>query len=220
MADKHVDAIITIGTPFSSESDVRQLCETARQIPVITINSDYHQPNMYSVVCNEKEGMKMVIAALAAKNCQDILYIYDSFTYSGRHKLNGFRQGIREWRLTEKPELIQQIPRTLQDTEALIDRLVADDIPFDAIVTSEDIFAVAAQRAALRHGKNIPVIGCNNSILAQCATPTITSLDNKLTSLCNAAVHIVTELTGKEADSVPVRTEFSADLVERESFRR
>ncbi|WP_440338264.1 LacI family DNA-binding transcriptional regulator [Megasphaera sp.] len=220
MADKHVDAIITIGTPFSSESDVRQLCETARQIPVITINSDYHQPNMYSVVCNEKEGMKMVIAALAAKNCQDILYIYDSLTYSGRHKLDGFRQGIREWRLTEKPELIQQIPRTLQDTEALIDRLVADDIPFDAIVTSEDIFSVAAQRAALRHGKNIPVIGCNNSILAQCATPTITSLDNKLTSLCNAAVHIVTELTGKEADSVPVRTEFSADLVERESFRR
>ena len=213
MADKHVDAIITIGTPFSSESDIRQLCETARQIPVITINSDYHQPNMYSVVCNEKEGMKMVIAALAAKNCQDILYIYDSLTYSGRHKLDGFRQGIREWRLTEKPELIQQIPRTLQDTEALIDRLVADDIPFDAIVTSEDIFAVAAQRAALRHGKNIPVIGCNNSILAQCATPTITSLDNKLTSLCNAAVHIVTELTGKEADSVPVRTEFSADLV-------
>ena len=29
MADKHVDAIITIGTPFSSESDIRQLCETS-----------------------------------------------------------------------------------------------------------------------------------------------------------------------------------------------
>ena len=122
--------------------------------------------------------------------------------------------------LTEKPELIQQIPRTLDDTEVLIDRLVADGISFDAIVTSEDIFAIGAQRAALRHGKTIPVIGCNNSILAQCATPTITSLDNKLTSLCNAAVHIVTELTGKEPDSVPVRTEVSADLVERESFRR
>ena len=220
MADKHVDAIITIGTPFSSETDVRLLCDTAQQIPVITINSDYHQPNMYSVVCNEKEGMKMIVTALAAKNCHDILYIYDSLTYSGRHKLDGFRQGIRDLNLTEKPELIQQIPRTLDDTEVLIDRLVADGISFDAIVTSEDIFAIGAQWAALRHGKTIPVIGCNNSILAQCATPTITSLDNKLTSLCNAAVHIVTELTGKEPDSVPVRTEFSADLVERESFRR
>ena len=67
MAGKHVDAIITIGTPFSSESDVRLLCETARQIPVITINSDYHQPRMYSVVCNERDGMKDVVAALATR---------------------------------------------------------------------------------------------------------------------------------------------------------
>ena len=53
MTGKHVDAIITIGTPFSSESDVRLLCETARQIPVITINSDYHQP-----VCTASSVMK------------------------------------------------------------------------------------------------------------------------------------------------------------------
>ena len=48
MADKHVDAIITIGTPFSSETDVRLLCDTARQIPVITINSDYPSPHISS----------------------------------------------------------------------------------------------------------------------------------------------------------------------------
>ena len=165
MAGKHVDAIITIGTPFSSESDVRLLCETARQIPVITINSDYHQPRMYSVVCNERDGMKDVVAALANKGCQHILYIYNSLTYSGRHKLDGFRQGIKELNLPHKAELIQQTPRTLTDTEALIDRLVAGNVDFDAIVTSDDIFAVGAQRAALRHGLDIPVIGCNNSIL-------------------------------------------------------
>ena len=220
MADKHVDAIITIGTPFSSEADVRLLCETARQIPVITINSDYHQPNMYSVVCNEKEGMHAIVQDLSEKGLHSILYIYDSLTYSGRHKLDGFRQGIRDFHLDSRPELIQQIPRTLEDTEALIDRLTAADIPFEAIVTSEDIFAVAAQRAALRNHKNIPVIGCNNSILAQCATPTITSMDNKLASLCSAAVNIVMELTEKGPDATPVRTEFSAELVERESFKR
>ncbi|MBS6256403.1 LacI family DNA-binding transcriptional regulator [Megasphaera massiliensis] len=219
MAGKHVDAIITIGTPFSSESDVRLLCETARQIPVITINSDYHQPRMYSVVCNEKDGMKDVVAALAKKGCKHILYIYNSLTYSGRHKLDGFRLGIKDLQLPHRTELIQQIPKTLTDTEALIDRLVAEHIDFDAIITADDIFAVGAQRAALRHGLNIPVVGCNNSILAECATPTLTSLDNKLTNLCTAAVNIVTELTTKGADAVPIRTEFNAELIERESFR-
>lgn len=218
MAGKHVDAIITIGTPFSSESDVRLLCETARQIPVITINSDYHQPRMYSVVCNERDGMKDVVSALASKGCQHILYIYSSLTYSGRHKLDGFRQGLKDVNHPHAPELIQRIPRTLADTEALIDRLTAEKVDFDAIVTSDDIFAVGAQRAALRHGRKIPVVGCNNSILAQCATPTITSLDNKLSNLCTAAVNIVTELTTKGSEAVPIRTEFNAELVERESF--
>ena len=72
--------------------------------------------------------MKDVVAALANKGCQHILYIYNSLTYSGRHKLDGFRQGIKELNLPHKAELIQQTPRTLTDTEALIDRLVAGNV--------------------------------------------------------------------------------------------
>lgn len=65
---------------------------------------------MYSIVCNEKEGMKMVVTALAAKNCHDILYIYDSLTYSGRHKLDGFRQGIRDLNLIENKNSFSRFP--------------------------------------------------------------------------------------------------------------
>ena len=46
----------------------------------------------------------------------------------------------------------------------------------------------------------------------------LNQLDNKLTNLCAAAVNIVTELTTKGPDAVPIRTEFNAELVERESF--
>lgn len=215
---KHVDAIIIIGTPFSTEGDIRQLCKTAESIPVITINSDYHQPNMYSVVCNEKEGMRQVVHALAAKRCQSILYLYDALTYSGRHKLDGFRQGLHDQGLRDQTERILQVPKNLEGAEAAIDKVVTKKIFFDAIVASEDVLAVGAQRAALRHGRYVSVVGCNNSILAQCATPTISSLDNKLHSLCTAAVNIIIELmAGKD---VPIRTEFNAELVERESFKK
>lgn len=218
MAAKHVDAIIAIGTPFSLEADIRQLRSIADHIPIITINSDYHQPNMYSVVCNEKEGMRTIIHQLAQKNYHSILYIYDSLTYSGRHKLDGVRQGLQELQFNTASSLIYQIPRTLEAAENLIEQLLTDSIYFDAIVTSEDVLAVGAQRAARRNGRDIPVIGCNNSILAQCATPTLTSLDNKLSNLCQAAVRIVMDLTNKTPIAVPARTEFNAELIERESF--
>ncbi len=220
MTAKHVDAIITIGTPFSSEQDIRQMQRVAAAIPVITINSDYHLPNMHSVVCNEKEGMRQIVHALAGQGCQQPLYLYDSLTYSGRHKLDGIREGCQECHIAMPDGRMQRIVRSLDSAAQSVERLIAGGVSFDAIVTSEDVLAVGAQRAALLHGRQIPVIGCNNSILAQCATPTLTSLDNKLRSLCTAAVGLVIALTDKDGDSVPVRTEFSAELVERESFRR
>lgn len=219
MTAKHVDAIITIGTPFSSEQDIRQLQKAAKTIPVITINNDYHLPHMYSVVCNEKEGMRCLIHALAKAGYCAPVYLYDVLTYSGRHKLDGFAQGCKElgWNISQ--ERLQQIPRTLEDAEETIHKLVARSFLFDAIVTSEDVLAIGAQRAALHHHRTIPVVGWNNSILAQCATPTLTSVDNKLRSLCAAAVRIVISLTENNSDGVPVRTEFNAELVERESFK-
>lgn len=218
MTAKHVDAIITIGTPFSSEQDIRQLQKAAKTIPVITINNDYHLPRMYSVVCNEREGMRYLIHVLADKGCHAPVYLYDVLTYSGRHKLDGFTLGCKEQGWDISDERLRRIPRTLEDAERTIDELVARSFAFDAIITSEDVLAVGAQRASLRHKRSIPIIGWNNSILAQCATPTLSSIDNKLRSLCAAAVNIVISLTENKDDGVPVRTEFSAELVERESF--
>ena len=51
---------------------------------------------MYSVVCNEKEGMRKLVHWLAEKGCRKPAYLYDFLTYSGRHKLDGFYQGCRE----------------------------------------------------------------------------------------------------------------------------
>ena len=218
LANKHVDAIIIVGTPFSSRPDVAVLRETATQLPIITVNSDYHQPSMFSIVCDEREGMYAVVEALARKGCRSLLYLYDSLTYSGRHKLAGYEKGVAEFGLDDTPALTCRIPRSLEAAEQAVTALINQGVAFDAILTSEDMIAVAAQRAALRCGKYINVVGCNNSILAECATPSLTSLDNRLESLCAAAVQIITSLREDKNAAVPAKTVFSACLVERESF--
>ena len=114
--------------------------------------------------------------------------------------------------------MTQKIPRTLEAAGNIVKKLIDDDVFFDAIVTSEDLLAVAAQRAALKNGKVVPVIGCNNSILTECSTPTLTSLDNRLENICTTAVNNVTQLMSEKSSPAPSKTVFPAQLVERESF--
>ena len=100
--------------------------------------------------------------------------------------------------IKEDPALIQQVPLSLEGAEKAIAHLISRSIPFDAIVTSEDILAVGAQRAALENGRYVPVVGWNNSILAACATPTLSSIDNRLDSLCASAVQSMIQLLSRQ----------------------
>ena len=89
---------------------------------------------------------------------------------------------------------------------------------FDAIIASEDVVAVGAQKALSAHGKRLPVIGCNNSVLAECATPSLTSIDNRLEILCPAAVDVLTKVLENGENAAPSKTIYPAVIVHRESF--
>ncbi len=213
---KHVDAIIIIGTPFTKTKDISYIKNVAKKIPVIMVNSYLEFPNIYSVSCDENAGMRNIVKNMAAMQCKSILYLYDSLTYSGRQKLDGYETGINECGLNDDPVLQNKIARSLKAAENIIHELVMQKVKFDAVITSEDLLAIGAQRALSQIGKSIPVTGCNNSILSQCATPMITSLDNRLDVLCEAAVDLLTKLLKEMA--VPSKIVFPAKLIQRDSF--
>jgi LacI family transcriptional regulator/LacI family asc operon transcriptional repressor len=219
LMNKHVDGIIIIGTPFVPQGNRNHLRKIAKEIPIITLNNDLQIPGTYSIVCDEQEGMRLAVQSLAEQGHRSILYLYDSLTYSGTHKLKGYQQGVLALGLDQEPALIQRLPRTFGDVERTIHDLLQQGITFDAILTSEDLLAVAAQRTIYRSGLKLPVIGCNNSILAECATPTLTSLDNQLNSLCETAIQTIIKITAEPGSALPAKTIFSAQLVERESFQ-
>lgn len=62
-------------------------------------------------------------------------------------------------------------------TNLIMQYLNALDSRPEAIMTADDILAVPAQKALQQLGIQIPVIGWNNSLFSQVATPTITSVD-------------------------------------------
>ena len=68
----------------------------------------------------------------------------------------------------------------------------------DAVITANDVLAAGVLNAALARGlrisEDISIVGYNNSIIAQCTAPKLSSIDNRLEDLCTLAVDGLTKL--------------------------
>lgn len=213
---KHVDAIILIGSPFHEDED-SSIATAAKSVPVIAINSLIDLPHVYSVLCDEASGMEMAATELARAGARDILYLYDSLSYSGQQKLNGYRAGLARAGIAGTPALELRVPRDFAAIKEAIVALAGKQ-EFSAVIAAEDYIAIGAQKALTRLGMTLPVIGCNNSQLAECATPALTSLDNRLGLLCPAAVDVLTKILEEGEGAAPSQTVFPAVIEYRDSF--
>lgn len=216
---KHVDAIILIGSPFREDGDNSHVAEAAHEVPIIAINSLLELPNVYSVLCDEASGIELAVRRLADNGCRNILYLYDNLTYSGQQKIRGYREGLEAAGLQKQDKFLCQVSKDLISAQQMVQRLLKQLLPFSAIIGSEDIIAIGAQKALSAAGIEIPVIGCNNSVLAECATPSLTSIDNRLDILCPAAVDVLTKILDNGPQAAPSQTVFPAIIQYRESFK-
>jgi LacI family transcriptional regulator len=217
LLEKRVDAIILIGSPFSELDDHAYIEETAKQIPIIIINGLVDHQNIYCVLCDEKKAMIKNVELLHKQGYDKILYLYDALTFGGQQKLLGYKQGLKKHKLPEDTQLFYRISKTTEAAMQKTTELLQGGIKFSAAIAAEDLLAVGIQKATIKAGLNIPVIGFNNSILAKCTTPELTSVDNRLDILCPTAVNkLIDILAGKK---VPQKTIISPKIIERESFK-
>lgn len=218
LLQKRVDAVVLVGSAFREAKDNSHIRQAAKQVPVVIINGFVSIPNVYCVLCDEKEAMRQNVCLLAERGHREILYVYDSMTYSGSQKLEGYKEGLSACGLECRPALMIKTDKDIDAAKAAVEDALRTNAGISAILTSEDLLAVGAQKAADALGQHLPLIGFNNSLYAQCATPALSSVDNLLHSLCPTATSLVIDLlAGKEA---PQRIMMSAKLVERETFRR
>lgn len=219
LLSKRVDAIILVGSVFKEHSDNSHIEKAAAAVPVIVINGSFDIPGTYCLLCDEAQAVAGNLRLLCSQGRRDILYLYDSESYSGITKMAGYRQGLEEAGLAER-ELIRRCARGVEPAREVVAGLLAEGVPFDAVVTAEDILAIGAikalQAAGISVPGEVPVIGFNDSVLAECATPALTSVDNKVVALCTGAVRsLIDVFAGRD---VAQRTVLSSQLVFRESF--
>lgn len=221
LRSKRVDAIILVGSHFVElrSRDNAYILEASRDLPIMLVNGYLEGENIYSTVCDDHAAMYQAASRLIESGCRHILYLYNSVSYSGQNKLAGYRDALQAHGMEAEDDLIRQCAKDMEASRELLVELKKQGILFDAVLTSDDALAVGAVKFANAEGISIPgelsVIGYNNSLLARCADPEITSVDSKVEALCSTTVNTLMGVFS--GVNVPSRTTIASDLIKRKT---
>lgn len=222
---KKVDGIILVGSNFiyEKEADNKYIADAAAQVPVMLLNAALDVPNVYSVVSDDYSSMYDATLQILETGVKDILYFYNSNSYSGKRKLAGFVAAMDEKKIP-RGNLVQFYQGSHEDIHAMTEhlkKLRKKGVSFHGVIAADDTLALAAVKYARESGYDIPgefsILGYNNSMLTLCCEPELTSIDNKLETLCQ---HLIATLLGVlSGNEMPIKTVFSGDIVKRGTTR-
>lgn len=223
---KKVDGIILVGSNFIYENDKdnKYIHDAAMQVPVMLLNAALDSPNVFSILSDDYASTYEATLQMIASGITDILYFYNSRTYSGKKRLSAFLDAMRGQELVNEDILTLLYRGSHEDISAMAKQLTAfsqSGVVFHGIIASDDYLALGAIKYARENGLRIPeelsVLGHNNSMLATCCDPELTSVDDNLELLCNQLTHTLMEvLSGNE---VPQKTVFSGKIIKRGTTR-
>lgn len=223
---KKVDGIILVGSNFiyDKEADNQYIVDAAAQMPVMVLNADMDVPNVYSVVSDDYTSMYNATLQMIGSGIKDIVYFYNSTSYSGKKKLAGYRAAMEEKKLLSGGNLMQFYHGSHEDIPAMAEQLKKlhdKGVSFHGVIAADDVLALGALKYAKETGYRIPedfsVLGYNNSMLSVCCEPELTSIDNKLETLCQ---HLINTLMGVlSGNEMPKKTVFSGEIVKRGTTR-
>lgn len=219
---KKVDSIILVGSNFIAPTEVENsyIADAAGQIPIMLLNASYDHPNVYCTLCDDYATMYEATDSMIQAGIPDILYIYNSQSYSGIRKRQGFQDAMQKNGIPDAQAFMRFFDGKADKLANVADFIMqaADSgLTFHGIIAAEDFLAIGGIKYAQRIGLKIPddlsVIGYNNSILTGCCTPELTSADNRLETLTHQLIQtLLNVLNGKE---MPKKSVFSGRLVKR-----
>ena len=222
---KKVDAIILVGSTYVHDTPVdnQYIFNAASQVPVMLLNGALDAPNVYSIVSDDYTSVYDAARHLIHSGIHNILYYYPSVSYSGKKKIAGFQAAMKAANIPLTDAMIQYYPGDREDIPQMARYLekIAENVNFDAVIAADDTLAMGVYQYALRAGLSIPkdlsIIGCNNSMLVNCCSPALTSIDNKLENLCE---HLIATLMGVlGGEDMPQTSLFPGELILRGTTR-
>ena len=224
LLSQHVDSVVMIGSNFimNNNGDNQYIRDAATTVPLMLLNADFDCSNVYCTLCDDYKATQDATEQMITGGVTDILYLYNSNSYSGLKKLAGYQNALLTHDIPLKKQLMQCFKGSHEDIDGVknfVESLYNKGLKFNGIVTSDDFLAVGSMNFARANHIKVPsqlqVIGYNNSILSHCSEPELSSIDNRLEDMC---IQLVKTLIGTlNQNEMPQKTIFSGELIKRGS---
>ncbi len=202
LMQKKVDGIILVGSVFKDESLEGAITEIAGKVPVVMINGFLDSKNVYSVICDDRKGVSLAVDYLLEQGRNKLVYLQDTDSFSARAKVEGFKNAISKSNPANAEYNLFKVKKGLEGGYEGIDRIAGKGIPFDAVLCGDDLTAIGAIKSLRDRGIKIPddvaVIGYNNSVLALCCEPVLTSVDSRMFEMGRIAIEIFSKVMDGE----------------------
>ncbi len=180
MLEKKVDGIVLVGSIFNTLCKKDEIGNMIKNTPVVLANGKLELPNSYSVLVDDRYGVSLAVEHLP------------------RLKSEGFIKALESHGVSDAKQYVIDTDRSIGGGIEAVEKLIAENKKFTAIVCGEDITATGAVKAALRAGLRVPedvaVTGYNNSEYARICEPRLTTIDNKPEMVAMMSVQLLTSL--------------------------
>lgn len=190
---KRIDALVLVGSNYVGDGDDNStdyIKEAAQEVPVFLINGYIRCPGVYCVLADNYQVVYDVVTSLTEAGRKRILFLYDSNSYSALEKLRGYEDALIDNGLPVLDELKIFTQNRIQKVREILSE--QKELEFDAAVATEDGLAVGVVKYARDHELSVPgnvnVIGFNDSELAVCCEPELSSIDSRGETLCETAI--------------------------------
>lgn len=175
----NTDALIVILPLLSAarSQDVQQMI--AQGHPVIFVGAGEDGP---SVVPDNAGGIRQAVDHLVAHGHRRIAFIAGEADHAGDsgQRLVAYRAALRAHGLPDAPELVAYGFHTFDGAHLAMERMLASENPFTAVIGSNDENAVGALRALRQAGRRVPediaVLGFDDRLEALLQSPPLTTV--------------------------------------------
>ncbi|MDO4173816.1 MAG: LacI family DNA-binding transcriptional regulator [Eubacteriales bacterium] len=191
---KRIDALIIVGSSYAEDDEdsekVDYIREAAKQVPVFLMNGYIHGENVYCALCNDFEASHSAVSEMIRSGREHILFLADSHSYSANQKKAGYEAALRDAGIPVEQSLEVYLPNKINTVrESLLRR---PELDINGVFATEDGLAAGALKYAKRRGLSVPkdiaIIGYNNSELAVCCDPELSTIDSRGERLCKIII--------------------------------
>lgn len=225
LANGSIDGfIISLAKESQMKEDFKHLNEVINQgMPVVLVDRVTDLVECDKVIVDDLFGAYRAVNYLIKKGARKIALItMPDYMNVGRLRTQGYLNALSDAGIEIDPDLILKIEDLNGGYDNIKHLIYSNDI--DAILAVTEFFAVTAMKIAQGKGIKIPdelsVIGFTDGIISQCASPSLTTLNQHSEEIGSKATRMLInklENTDKEVEYITHIIETT--LVHRESTK-